>query len=139
MSEGENIYYGMSGGGPTKPQEEELCNCGLPGCKKTLKQAEDEYRRGVIISACSYNWPLLLQLHRTMKKLQRKYPSFEAAKVDPRAGRLWDKYHDAWEIIQMRVDEELWKIDEYKKKHGRYPGMERGACKDVGIEGTKTV
>lgn len=102
-------------------EEDEFCECGLPGCHKTLKQAEDEYRSGVIISVCALHWPLLVRLHRIMKKLQRKYPDFDAAKVDP----LWPKYHETWEAIQMRVDEELWRIEDYKKKHGRYQGMEK--------------
>jgi len=115
--------------------EEELCNCGMSDCKKTLREAEDEYRSGVIISACALHWPLLIRLHRVMKKLQKKYPSFEAAKDDP----LWPKYHETWEAIQMKVDEELWRFEEYKKKHGRYAGMERGALKDGRTEGTKAV
>jgi len=114
-----------------RQEGEELCECGLPGCHKTLKQAEDEYRSGVIISVCSFHWPLLVRLHRAMKKLQTKYPSFEAAKADPRAARLWGIYHDTWETIQMKVDEELWKIEDYKKKHGRYYGMERKAPNSV--------
>ena len=119
--------------------EEELCNCGMPDCKKTLKEAEEEYRLGVIISACALQWPLLYRLHRILKKLQKKYLDFDAAKADPRAASVWEDYHETWEAIQMKVDEELWRIEEYKKKHGRYAGMGRGAYKDDRTEGTKAV
>ena len=113
--------------------DEEMCNCGMPGCKKTLKQAEDEYRSGIVISTCALHWPLLYRLHRILKKLQKKYPSFDAAKSDPH----WHEYHEVWEAIQMRIDEELWKVEEYKKKYGRYPGMERQVVKDDGRHGAE--
>lgn len=119
--------------------EEELCNCGMPDCKKTLKEAEEEYRSGVIISVCALQWPLLCRLHRILNKLQKKYLTIEAAKADPRAARLWEDYSETYGPIQMKVDEELWRIDEHKKKHGRYPGMEKGSYKDGGTEGTKVV
>jgi hypothetical protein len=113
-----------STGGRIMP-EDELCDCGNPECHKTLKVAEDEYRSGVIISVCACHWAAAYRLHRVLKKLQGKYPSMEAAKSDPKADGLWDKYYEAYGYLQMKVDEELWRIDEYKKKHGRYPGMEK--------------
>lgn len=116
---------------------EEMCECGMPGCKRTLKQAEEEYRSGIIISACALQWPLLYRLHRIMKKLQKRYTNFDAAEAS--GDSLWEDYRETYGSIQMKVDEELWKIEEYKKKHGRYAGMERGVYKGVGTEGTKIV
>jgi hypothetical protein len=115
--------------------DEELCDCGRPGCRKTLREAEEEYRQGVIISVCALNWPSLYRLHRIIKKLQKKYPSFEDAAVDPRAQKWWREYEDAYAHVQMQVDEALWDIEEHKKKYGRYAGMEKGSYKDVATKG----
>lgn len=119
--------------------EEELCKCGMPGCNKTLKEAEEEYRMDVIISACAVYWKELKYFHKAARWAQKRYDSYDAFFSDPRVWRMSELYHRLFQKVRMAVDEELWKIDEYKKTHGRYAGMEKGAYKDGGTESTKVV
>lgn len=119
--------------------KEELCNCGMSGCDKTLKEAEEDYRTNIIISTCALYWRELKYFHKAARWGQKHYSNLEDFFSDPRAHRMSDLYYRLLNKVRMKVDEELWRIDEHKKKHGRYPGMEKGSRKDVGTESTKTL
>lgn len=119
--------------------EEELCKCGMDGCNMTLKEAEEDYRTNIIISTCALYWRELKYFHKAARWGQKRYDSFDDFFSDPRASRMSELYSRLLDKVRMKVDEELWKIDEYKKTHGRYAGMEKGAYKDGGTESTKVV
>lgn len=92
--------------------------------------AEEVYRRSIMLSLCSLHWYDLFRLHRVLKRLQKKYGSYEDARADPKATKLFHIHDRIMESMLERLDDAFDDLEEFKSSQGHYPGMERTVFRD---------
>jgi hypothetical protein len=99
-------------------------------CPLDRSSAEEQYRRGIIVSACSLHWYDMFRLHRILRKLQKRYESYEDARADPKAAKLFRVHDHIMHLMLGDLDVMVQELEEFKSQRGHYPGMDGTVFRD---------
>jgi len=99
-------------------------------CPLDRSYAEEQYRRGIMVSACSLHWYDMFRLHRILRKLQRRYESYEDARADQKSAKLFRVHDRIMHSMLEDLDVMVAELEEFKRQRGHYPGMDGTVFRD---------
>lgn len=136
----DGLIYGMSGGQVEEIPDDRAHNIfdcvtckDRANCPGNREMMEDIYRHLTGINIASFHWWTMFKLHRILNKLKKMYPSLDAAmsaRDDPRAQKLLKKQSNLLGEIWADIAQGLNGVEQFRDKHGHYPGMEGIVFKD---------